>query len=585
MALDGVFLNLIKSEIEEKLIGARVDKIYQPSKEEIVFLMRSFSGTYKLLICTGAGSSRIHITNGEIENPKTPPMFCMLLRKHLGSGRLVCVRQDGLERILYLDFDSSNEMGDMVRFTIACEIMGRHSNLVLINEQGKITDSIKRVSEEVSSVRQVLPGMTYILPPREVKLSIFDYNNDEFFDKLNEFQDLELSKAMMKCFEGISPVFAREVAYFTTRGDEIKVGDLQEKEIERLSFYLKQVNENLLNKTNKLVILKDKNGGYKDFCFVDIQQYRTLYFSSEVPSACELLDVFYSERDLKARMTQKAGDLFKFLLNLTERISRRIAVQSADLEQCKGRDFQKLCGDLIYTNLYKIAKGDGIVEVENIYDDNCAEIKIKLDKRLSPTQNAEKYYNEYRKLDVAEKKLTSLIEEGREELIYVDSIFDALTRATTESEIAELRLELAEQGYLKSIKNKGKLPKSLPPKKFISTDGFTILVGRNNKQNDKLTLKDASKSDIWLHTHNIPGSHVIISTEGKDVPKKTIEEACLLAAYHSKSKNSAQVPVDYTFVKFVKKPSGAKPGMVIFTNNKTAYVEPTQEKIDEICKN
>ncbi len=573
MALDGVFLRLVKEELEEKLIGGRVDKIHQPSREEVVISIRNNGKMHKLLICTGAGSARIHITNSEIENPKTPPMFCMLLRKYLTSGKLLSIRQDGLERILYLDFVASNEMGDMIKICVACEIMGRRSNLILINEDGKIIDSIKRVAEDVSSVRQVLPGMSYTLPPREEKISLFDFNEDEFYEKISAFPSFELSKGIMKTLEGISPVFAREIAFFVTRGDDLNVEEiLSTDKKDRLTFYLKEVHNSLVNKTNKFIILKDKHGIYKDFCFTNINQYKALYFTSEVENGCTLLDKYFSERDLKARMKQKASDLFKFLVNTSDRITRRIAIQKSELNDCKERDFLRTCGELISANIYRINKGDEKVSLENFYDEKCPMVTIELDKKLTPSQNAQKYFTEYKKLDVAEKKLTTLIKSGEEELVYIDSVFDVLTRATTEIEIAELRIELAEQGYLKAGRFKGKLPKSLPPKKFTSADGFTILVGRNNKQNDKLTLKDAAKTDIWLHTHNIPGSHVIILAEGQEVPDSTIEEACKLAVLHSKAKNSAQVPVDYTQVRYVKKPSGAKPGMVIFTNNKTAYI-------------
>ena len=582
MALDGVFLHTVKEELDGKIIGARVDKIYQPSREEIVFQMRGTTGTYKLLFCTGAGTARVHITQTKIENPKIPPMFCMLLRKHLSSGRLISIRQDGLERILYFDFDSVNEMGDMVRIVVACEIMGRRSNLILINEQGLIIDSIKRVGQDMSSVRMVLPGMTYTLPPRQDKISLFDFNFDKFMEKLNEFSEYEISKGIMKVLEGISPVFAREIAYYCTKGIEKNVGDINEEISDRMKFYLKEICISLKEKTNHFTSIKDKNGLLKDFCFTDISQYGTMMYTKAFDNPSVLLDYFYSQRDLASRMKQRASDLFKLLVNTSDRITRRIAVQKQELKQSADRDYLKTCGDLISANMYMLSKGMDKAELENYYKEGCPKEVIKLDKRYTPSQNAQKYYHEYKKADVAEKKLTLLIAKGEEELLYIDSVFDALTRATTENEIIELRIELAEQGYIKSSKLKGKPPKTQPPIKYISSDGFTILVGRNNKQNDKLTLKDSSKLDIWCHTHDIPGSHVIIVTNGETPPDRTIEEACILAAFNSKARNSAQIPVDYTIVKHVKKPAGAKPGMVIFTNNKTLYVTPTEEIIKSI---
>lgn len=583
MALDGVFLRSVKTELEDKLIGARVDKIYQPSREEVVFQMRGTKGTYKMLVSTGAGTARVHITDTEIDNPKVPPMFCMFLRKHLMSGRLISIRQDGLERILYFDFDSVNEMGDMVRIIVAVEIMGRCSNLILINSQGKIIDSIKRVGEDMSSVRMVLPGMTYSLPPKQDKISIFNYTFEEVKSRLNEYGVLEISKAVMKVLEGISPVFAREIAFYSAKGVEKTIEQSDEEVFDRMAFYLKSVVNSIENKTNHYTVIKQKDGSLKDFCFTDISQYGTHMYTSQCEDACKLLDEFYSKRDLIGRMKQRASDLFKFLVNTSDRIARRNSAQKEELRECADRDYLKMCGDLISANMYRLEKGMDNAKLENFYKDNCPVEMIKLDKRLTPSQNAQKYYNEYRKASIAEKKLAKLIEDGEAELKYIDSVFDALTRATTENEVIELRLELVEQGYLKSSRMKGKPPKIAPPQKYISSDGYTILVGKNNKQNDKLTLKDSSKLDLWCHTHNIPGSHVIVVTNGEDkIPDKTIEEACLLAAYNSKSGNSTQVPVDYTLVRFVKKPVGAKPGMVIFTNNKTAYVTPSEEEIKKI---
>lgn len=581
MALDGVFLNAVKKELSSVLMGGRVDKIYQPSREEVVFQIRTRDGNVRLLISTSAGTARVHITKAEIENPKVPPMFCMLLRKHLGTGRLIDIRQDGLERILYFDFESMNEMGDMAKLTLAVEIMGRHSNLIIINSDGKVIDSIKRVGEDMSSVRLVLPGITYSLPPRDKKLSLLDFLREEFFGSLSNFEKLELSKGIMKVLEGISPVFAREAAFFTGRGKEVFIEEMSEDLKDRLSFYLNEASKLLNAQSNKYTVIMDKDGTLKDFCFAEINQYGNLMYTKQFATACELLDYFYSERDLINRMKQRSQDLFKFLINITDRIARRLAVQQQELDESANQELYKKYGDLISANIYRLEKGMESAELEDYYNNNKI-VKIPLDKRLSPSQNAQKYYLNYRKADIAEKKLTELVKAGKDELLYIDSVFDALTRATADAEISELRAELCEQGYIKASRQKLKPPKALPPIKFISSNGYTISVGRNNKQNDKLTLKDSEKYDLWLHTHNITGSHVVIETSGEIPPDKTIEEACIIAAFHSKAKNSTQVPVDYTQIKFVKKPVGAKPGMVIFTNNKTAYVTPDPELIDKL---
>lgn len=582
MALDGVYLNLIKKELESVLLDGRVDKIHQPSKEEILFTIRTKEGAYKLIFNTSAGTARVHITNSQIENPKTPPMFCMLMRKHLSGGKLISIRQDGFERILYFDFDSANEMGDICRFTLAVEIMGRRSNLILINSDGRIVDSIKRVGQDMSSVRMVLPGITYQVPPKDKRLSMFDFTADEFKRSLYENSKQIFSKALTRIFEGISPVFAREIEFFALRGGEKICSELSGDEIDRALFFVNKTADEVSNNKNKFTVLKNKDGQLKDFCFCSINQYGSLMVTKDFGSACELLDYFYSARDRIARTKQRASDLFKFLVNTSDRIARRIANQREELKECAERDTLKLYGDLIMSNIYRLEKGMGYAEAEDYTKEDLPKVRIKLDKRLTPSQNAQKYYAEYRKADTAEKMLVSLIKNGEEELRYIDSVFDALTRADSESDVIELRSELAEQGYIKSSRIKGKPPKALPPIKFRSSDGFEILVGRNNKQNDKLTLKESEKTDIWLHTQKITGSHTVIKCRGETPPDRTIKEACMIAAYHSGAKESSNVPVDYTEIRYVKKPNGAKPGMVIFTNYRTVYVTPDEELVERL---
>ncbi|MBE6836648.1 MAG: fibronectin/fibrinogen-binding protein [Ruminococcus sp.] len=580
MALDGTFLHLIKQELSV-LIDGRVDKIHQPSKEEILIAFRTRNGMSKVIINLSAGTARIHITKAEIENPKVPPMFCMLLRKHLSGAKLIDIRQVGCERVLFFDFDGTNEMGDHVNLTLCVEIMGRHSNLMLINGEGRIIDAIKRVGQDLSSVRPVLPNMVYAMPPRdEDKISLFDIDKEQLSERISLLSEMKLDKGLMRIIEGISPVFAREAEFFATRGEEVSVSELSDDHIDRLAFFLKNCKNEISEGKNTFVTLRTKEGDLKDFCFCNITQYGALMVKKEFESGSELLDYFYTARDLASRMKQRASDLFKLIVTLSERISRRVSNQKQELRECDDREKFKIYGDLIMSNLYRLEKGMSEAEVENFYEEDCPTVKIPLDKRYTPTQNAQKYYNEYRKLDTAKKHLTQLIADGEAEILYIDSVFDLLSRASTESEVIDLRSELAEQGYVKAPRFKGKPPKASPPIKYTSPNGFEILVGRNNKQNDKLTLKDADKSDLWLHTKNIHGSHVIIKCKGVEPDDETILYAAKLAAYHSKGRNSAQVPVDYTQVRFVKKPSGAKPGKVIFTNNKTVYVNPTELEND-----
>ncbi len=576
MALDGAFLYAVKNELQP-LIGGRIEKIHQPSREEVIISIRTREGSKKLFISANAGSARVHITARQVDNPQTPPMFCMLLRKRLGSGKLIAVRQDGLERILFLDFECVNELGDVVTVTLACEIMGRCSNLIIIDHEGRVVDSIKRVDEEMSRERIVLPGMRYTLPPRDDRLCFLTAEPEEIVSRLREVPPAELSKGLIRVFEGISPVLAREWTFFAGRGAELRSDTVEGDQLDRLLFAVKRTKEQLLSGENCFTAASDRDGMLKDFSFIRLNQYGNLMITKELPSASELLDFFYFERDRAVRTKQRANDLFKLLVNLTERTSRRISVQQQELAACAEKDTYKLWGDLISANIYRIQKGDATAKVENFYSEDCPTVEIQLDIRKTPAQNAQHYYSEYKKCVTAEEKLAGQIEKGEEELQYLDSVFDALTRAESENDIIQLRLELIEQGYIRSGGGKSKPPKALPPIEYKSTDGYTILVGRNNHQNDQLTLKFAEKTDIWLHTQTITGSHVIIATDGETPPDKTIEEAAVIAAVNSKGRNSTLVPVDYCLARYVKKPSGAKPGKVIFTNYKTAFVKPDTE--------
>lgn len=581
MALDGAFLSLIKKELEF-LIGARVDKIHQPSREQLVIGLRYRGGSCKLLFSAAADSARVHITEMNIDNPAVPPMFCMLMRKHIGGAKLIDIRQDGFERILCFDFECTNELGDIVMMTLACEIMGKYSNLILINEEGNIIDSIKRVDAQMSRARLVLPRMKYELPPRDNRLIFTEVTDDEIKNALSEYKTGDAAKALIKIFEGISPVIAREWVFFAARGNDTDMSSADEEFINRLIFKIKQTAKNFKDGELKYTILKTRENIPKDFCFMEIRQYGTMMISQDRKNACETLDYFYEVRDTESRIKQRANDLFRLLMSTTERIGKRIANQTDELALSDKKDDYKLKGDLLSANIYRISKGDRIVVLENFYDESCLELKIELDERLTPSQNIQKYYQTYKKLVTAEKILAEQIAKSKEELVYIESVFDSLTRARSDLDIIELRTELAEQGYIRAAKMKGKPPKEQPPLKFKTSDGLTVLVGRNNKQNDKLTLKTAAKTDIWFHTHDITGSHVILITDGNQPTDKSILEAAVLAAFHSRGKNSSQVPVDYTQVKFVKKPAGSKPGMVIFTNNSTVYVKPDEEIINNL---
>lgn len=576
MALDGAFLHCLKEELETRLVDARVDKIHQPSKEELVVALRHRGGAEKLYISARANSPRIHFTNISLENPAQPPMFCMLLRKRITGGRLVGFRQPGLERVLYLDLDCVNELGDVVRLTLAVEIMGRHSNIILIDQDGTVIDAIKRVDLEMSSVRPVLPGLPYTPPPADGdKLDLSQCEPAALAERLGREKDEVLPKALLNAARGLSPLVCREAAHLSLRGREVRSHDLTGEDKDRLAFYLDRIKAAVMEGERRApYILYKPDGTPLDFSFMPITQYGLSALGREMESFSALLDAFYKEKDAAERMKQRAHDLLRLLTNAYDRTARKLEHQRQELRDSAKRDQKRIWADLINANLYAIPKGASRAELIDYYDPDCAVVEVPLDPSLSAAQNAQKYYKDYRKAQTAERILTQQIAAGEAELQYVDTVFDALSRADSWRELSELREELAAGGYLKLQRGRQKPPPPTKPLEFVSDDGFTILVGRNNVQNDRLTLKTARGSDIWFHTKNIPGSHVIVVTEGKTPPDRTLEQAAILAALHSKAADSVQVPVDYTEVRNVKKPAGAKPGMVIYETNRTAYVNP-----------
>ncbi|MDE7360620.1 MAG: NFACT family protein [Oscillospiraceae bacterium] len=582
MSLDGALLHCVKQELTN-LIGARVDKIYQPSREEIVLSLRLLNSpdrsAKKLIFSANGGSARVNLTSAEFENPQSPPMFCMLLRKHLGGGRLIDIRQDGLERILYFDFECTNEIGDIVVNTVVSEIMGRHSNIIVVRD-GRVVDSIKRVTDEVSSVRRVLPNIVYETPPRPDRLNILEVGAEEILQALNGRTD-RLAKALPDILEGVSPIFARECAYYAAGDVDVPCNALTEEQRGRVGEFLNKAKE-ALNSAAEFTMLTDETGKKKDFCFVDIEQYGTVMSKTKFATANGMLDDFFSSAGKVERTRQRARDLLKTVTNAYERVSGKIELQKKELAECSEREVFRVCGDLINANIYRLEKGMTKCTLDDFYTGEKRE--IALDARLTPSQNAQKYYAKYRKLDTAEKMLTEQIRKGADDLVYLDSVLDCISRNENEQELAEIRRELREQGYVRGGRDKpdDKKKKLSDPLRFRSAEGFEILVGKNNRQNDQLTLKTAKATDIWLHTKDIAGSHVIIKTDGRTPSEQTIFEAAQLAAFHSKGKSGSGVPVDYVAVKFVKKPAGAKPGMVIFTNNKTLYVTPSEEIIDKL---
>ncbi len=579
MALDGAFLRHIKQELEGQLLGSRVDKVYQPNREELLIAFRSREAACKVLFSARANSARVHFTTIPLENPKQPPMLCMLLRKKLLGAKVVAIRQPELERLLHFDFDSINELGDHVTLTLTMEVMGRYSNIILSDEEGKIIDALKRVDAEMSSQRLVLPGLTYRLPPPQSKLCPLSTVSQQVVEALKALpRDMELSKGYLAVLQGVSPIVCRELAYRVGRGRELTVKTMDEEQLFRAGFFYQQMRDTVEEVSGKPYMAVNLQGKPMDFSFLEIHQYGTAAVVKEAESFSQLLDDFYRERDKQERMRVREQDLLKLLSTHSERLSRKIGVQRGELEQCADRDGLRVAGDLISANMYQLEKGAQSADLANFYEEDAPLVHIKLDPALTPSQNAQKYYKEYRKAKTAEEKLTEQISLAEQELEYLETVLDALARAETERDLSEIRAELQEQGYLRKLRSKKEKPAAISaPMKFTTSDGFTVLVGRNNRQNDKLTLKTANNNDIWFHTKNIPGSHTVLVTEGKSPTETAMTEAAQLAALHSRAKDSAQVPVDYTQIRNVSKPVGAKPGMVIYVNYKTIYVTPSQE--------
>lgn len=574
LALDGIFLRHIGKEIEDIAEGAKINQVHQPSRDELIISMHTHAGNKKLLISARADSPRVGFTTHNAENPQVAPMFCMLMRKHLCSSRLCAVRQVESERMLFLDFDATTTLGDRTKFTLAVEIMGKHSNCILIDENGIIIDALKRIDMTLSSKRLVLPQIRYELPPSQGKISLGEFPCDELAKRIFEKENMTLDKAMLSTVMGVSPVICREVAFRATGYTDARICDMTSQQKLLYVCELEKLINIACKTTGRPCILADASGKPFDLAFMNIVQYGDAAECREYQSFSQVLDDFYHQRDSIERMRMRSRNLSKLVSNNIGRLSRKISAQMAELEESRDRENLRICGDLLQANLYRIEKGSPFAEVENFYDENMATIRINLDPSKTPAQNAQKYYKDYARAKTADKMLRIQIEKGSRELEYLETVYDEIERASSEKDLSQIRLELMEQGYLKQSKGKQKPPVQQPPMEYTVADGFRVLVGRNNRQNDYLTLKTAHKNDLWFHTKDIPGSHTVLLTEGREVTDEAILEAAVICAFYSKARESSQVPVDFTRVKFVSKPQGSPPGKVIYTDQHTVYVTP-----------
>lgn len=585
MALDGLVIHCIVNELNKKLLGGKIDKVYQPENDEVVLHIRNNKENFKLVLSCSASNPRVYLANNyKKENPINAPMFCMLFRKYIQGGNIVNISQIGFERIIKISVESFDELKEKTTKDIIIEIMGRHSNIILTHSlDNKIIDSAKRIPPSVSRVRQILPGQTYVLPPKQDKLNPIDeVSLNLFVDTLTSFNG-PIFKAIYSKFLGVSPVIAKEICFRAnidenTLIDEISSNDISKvyKEFHNL---FKFINNNIYNPS---MIIDESIDKVLDFSCINLSQFSNLSIIND-DSISKILENYYATKDIKDRIHQRSSDLRKSISIKLDRLYNKLNKQEKELIESENAEIYKIKGELITSYIYMIEKGMKSVEVANFYDPEYKNITISLNPNFTPSENAQKYFKKYNKMKTAKKEITSQIEITKEEINYLENIILSIENCENLAELMDIREELSKVGYLRAKNNIKKETKlTTKPHEFISSNGFKILVGKNNKQNDNLTLKIASNEDIWMHTKNIPGSHVIIKTEGKEVPDETIFEGAMLAAFFSKSKMSSQVPVDYTKKKNVKKPNGSKPGMVIYETNSTIYVTPTEELIAKL---
>lgn len=577
MALDGIFLSFLTKETADLLVGSKVDKVHQPSKNELVLVMRTRSGMYKLLFSADANAPRFHITQNAPENPQNPPMLCMLLRKRLQGAALTGIEQVGLDRTVFFHFDATNEIGDREKLTLAVEIMAQHSNVILLDENGRVIDALKRVSSEKSSYRLVLPGALYKLPPKQDKADLRNVDVLAVADEILKNGGKHLSSAVLNTIQGVSPLVSREIAYKTCFEDK-NVSDVTEAEKENLIDVLNEIKQKIQGLSAQMTVLYDETGKPFEFSYINLAQYGGVVSKKTFLTASEALDTFYSQRESISRTRSRATELFKQLETVIERTARKLNNQREDLKRCADRDELRIKAELITSSQYSLKKGNSVYEVFNYYTNKTE--KIAVDPALSPSQNAQRYFKEYRKACTAENMLVKLIEENEKDLGYLESVRDILCRSSLEREYAEIKAELVSQGFLKTKKTGKKQIKqaSLPPFEFYTSQGHRVLVGRNNIQNDKLTFKTGKKGDIWFHTQKAPGSHCLLLRDGREIADEEITEAAEIAAFYSSVKASPTVTVDYTDVKNIKKPNGAKPGFVVYYTYYSVNVKPREPK-------
>lgn len=580
MAFDAGMLRLLANEIKN-LGECKVEKVYQPSNDEIIISLHSIKRkSVRLLINAGSNCPRINLTQGQYENPLKAPMLCMLLRKHIGGAKLTDASCYGYERVCQLEFDAYDEMGFKTKKYLICEIMGKYSNIILTDSAKRIIALLKSVDFTTSEKRQLLVGMHYELPPKQDKLDTLNVSRLDFeraFDSAPK--GIRCDKFILGTFLGIAPSTARQIAFLTAKDTEALLENVKKQTLLDVFF---DFTEKMRNMELKPYLVTDENGAPFEFSYLPIEYLGHKYKNEEYDSFSALVDAYYLKKGQNERIKQKSSDILRLLTNAETRITRKISIQTEELEQCKEADKYRIIADLITANLGMIKKGARQASVINYYDDECPTIIVPLEEQLSPSQNAQKYYKKYTKLKKAKEILSTQIELAKKELEYIYTVFDALGKAEKENDLLQIRDELFCSGYASKMKNYSHVKQGTPqPLKFKTSGGYTVLCGKNNVQNDYITFKLAEKTDWWFHVKNSPGSHVLMQCNGEEPSEKDFTEAAEIAAYYSKSEGN-NIAVDYTYAKHIKKPAGSKPGYVIYHVNWTAYVTPNEKAIQKL---
>lgn len=562
MPLDAITISALTAELKTKLVGGRIDKVQQPERDMLLISLRNQGENLRLLIAAGTGNARIQLTGESFENPAEPPMFCMLMRKHLVGARITAVSQPDMERMAVIELDSRDELGVAARRRLVVEMIGRSSNLALVGEDGRIIDCMRRADFAGDAARRMLPGMLYRLPPKQDKADFFGASDGDIVAMARAAdREVPVDKWLLDSFSGLSPLVCRELAF--------RCGGSYDSVAESMEALRETVRARELTP-----VMLTRDGRPLDFSFMRISQYGDSAAAETFESFSALLDAFFSRRDRAEQQRRRGHELQRGVKTARDRLVRKLSGQRQELARTDSREDVRIKAELITANIYRMKKGERVLTCQNYYEAGCPELDIELDALKTPQQNAAALYKEYNKLKGAKLHLTAIVEQGERQLDYLNSVIEEIDRAESEKDISDIRRELMATGYVRPQKGgKPERAKAQPPLRFVSDDALEIIVGRSNVQNDELTTKLARRTDLWLHTQKAHGSHVILRCDGLEPPERSIEQAASLAAFYSQARDAGKTPVDYTMVKNVRKPSGSLPGKVVYTDYRTVIVQ------------